>query len=615
MKQALAAMFMLMCSFSTTAQQTITHQIGDDGFVEVPLQFVFPYYGQYFTNSWMYDNGVVGFYSPFNGYNGGQSYFSQPFSANMGGQFSYMIAPLWTDLINYSGTFTTQGNSQVQRYSWNNISQWGYPDNLNTFSLEITPSGSINFQYDQVNIQGYPVSTGTTGNLAQNEFEQMFYAPSGNTITTNDLVAWNEQPETNPCETDPLSSSECPGYALAYLNQQQVTEIETTEAITEVLVTEIVQETIIDTSEVVQPAVELDVDDTEQSESKVSASVLAFVLNMIQNQNTTNAQTTNSVDSNASVEAENVLVSIDFLSETTDQIIVEESLVESALSLSQSNDNFTASETTAGEVLSNDLIETFTVESEVTSLPVTNTVESTIDSLSNFFNESDTSFSDLENLTTTDSIESTDTNADNSFETMFMVEIATQQNTNNFTDGSDTNTQATSQMLEQEQEHLTEVNNIVQESIVTSSTTNNNIVFENNTMQQLLALGGNITQILTTAVPDFSRFDIKPPTQDEQVQTARVESQLQSMDQQDIEEQAGQRIGSMDPESQTIALQLIGYKAGFDQYGGTITDQTNWYQDRVVYANNRVPNAIRSNLIFGAQDQRHQELMSLQYRR
>jgi hypothetical protein len=87
------------------------------------------------------------------------------------------------------------------------------------------------------------------------------------------------------------------------------------------------------------------------------------------------------------------------------------------------------------------------------------------------------------------------------------------------------------------------------------------------------------------------------------------------MDQQDIEEQAGQRIGSMDPESQTIALQLIGYKAGFDQYGGTITDQTNWYQDRVVYANNRVPNAIRSNLIFGAQDQRHQELMSLQYRR
>jgi hypothetical protein len=614
MKQILAAMFMLMCSVSTLAQQTITHQIGDDGFVEVPLQFVFPYYGQYFTNSWMYDNGVVGFYSPFNGYNGGQSYFSQPFSANMGGQFSYMIAPLWTDLINYSGTFTTQGNSQVQRYSWNNISQWGYPDNLNTFSLEITPSGSINFQYDQVNIQGYPVSTGTAGNLAQNEFEQMFYAPSGNTITTNDLVGWNEQPETNPCETDPLSSSECPGYALAYLSQQLVAETETTEDITEVLVTEIVQETIIDTSEVVQPAVELDVDDTEQSESKVSASVLALVLNMIQNQNSTNAQSTNSADSNVSVETENVLVSIDFLSETTnqlDQVIVEESLVESALSLSQSNDNFTASETTTVEVLTDGLIETYTVEAEVTT--VTNTTESTIDSLSNFFNESDTSFSDLENLTTTDSIESTNTNTDNSFETMFMVEIATQQNTNNFTDDSDTNTQATSQMLEQEQEHLTEVNNIVQESIVTSSTTNNNIVFENNTMQQLLALGGNITQILTTAVPDFSRYEVKPPSQEEEVQTAKVENTLESMSTEEIESQAELRIGSMDPESQAIALQLIGYKPGFDQYGGTIQDQQNWYQSTSVYSNNRVPTG--SNQLFGAQDQRHQELMSLQYRR
>lgn len=613
MKQILAAMFMLMCSVSTTAQPTITHQIGDDGFVEVPLQFVFPYYGQYFTNSWMYDNGVVGFYSPFNGYNGGQSYFSQPFSANMGGQFSYMIAPLWTDLINYSGTFTTQGNSQFQRYSWNNISQWGYPNNLNTFSLEITAGGSINVQYDQVNIQGYPVSTGTTGNLAQNEFEQMFYAPQGNTITTNDLVAWNEQPETNPCETDPLSSSECPGYALAYLSQQQVTEIETTEAITEVPVTEIVQETIIDTIEVVQAAVEPDVDETEQSESKVSASVLALVLNMIQNQNSTNDQSTNSADSSVSVETENILISMDSLSETTNQIIVEESLVESSLSLSQSNDNFTASETTTVEVTPSDLIETYTIEAEV--ITVTNTIESTTDSLSNFFNESDTSFIDLENLTTTDSIESTDTNTDNSFETMFMVEIPTQQNTNNFTDDLDTNTQATSQMLELEQEHLTEVNNIAQESIVTSLTTNNNIVFENNTMQQLLALGGNITQILNTAIPNFSRFDIKPPTQDEQAQTARVESQIQSMDQQDIEEQAGQRIGSMDSESQAIALQLIGYKAGFDQYGGMLVDQSNWYLDRGMYTNNRVPAASSSNLLFGAQDQRHQELMSLQYRR
>ena len=138
--------------------------------------------------------------------------------------------------------------------------------------------------------------------------------------------------------------------------------------------------------------------------------------------------------------------------------------------------------------------------------------------------------------------------------------------------------------------------------------------FNNNTMQQVLAMGGTITEILNTPVPDFSRFEIKPPTQDEEVQTARVENTLESMSAEDIESQAEIRIGSMDPESQAIALQLIGYKPGFDQYGGTLVDQSNWYLDRGVYTNNRVPSS-NTNLIFGSQDQRHQELMSLQYGR
>lgn len=138
--------------------------------------------------------------------------------------------------------------------------------------------------------------------------------------------------------------------------------------------------------------------------------------------------------------------------------------------------------------------------------------------------------------------------------------------------------------------------------------------FNNNTMQQVLAMGGTITEILNTPVPDFSRFEIKPPTQDEEVQTARVENTLESMSAEDIESQAELRIGSMDPESQAIALQLIGYKPGFDQYGGMLVDQSNWYLDREVYTNNRVPSS-NTNLIFGSQDQRHQELMSLQYGR
>jgi hypothetical protein len=144
--------------------------------------------------------------------------------------------------------------------------------------------------------------------------------------------------------------------------------------------------------------------------------------------------------------------------------------------------------------------------------------------------------------------------------------------------------------------------------VVTAAST-----FNNNSMQQVLALGGTITEILNTPVPDFSRYEVKPPSQEEEVQTAKVENTLESMSTEEIESQAELRIGSMDPESQAIALQLIGYKPGFDQYGGTIQDQQNWYQSTSVYSNNRVPTG--SNQLFGAQDQRHQELMSLQYRR
>jgi hypothetical protein len=172
------------------------------------------------------------------------------------------------------------------------------------------------------------------------------------------------------------------------------------------------------------------------------------------------------------------------------------------------------------------------------------------------------------------------------------------------------------QRLDQDTEMV--INSILANQFITDINAANSVgtqtAFSNNNMQQILALGGNITEILNTFVPDFSRFDIKPPAQDEQVQTAKVENAIETMSQEEIELQAELRIGSMDPEAQTIALQLIGYKPGFDQYGGVLADQSNWYLDRSVYTNNRVPSS-NSNQIFGAQDQRHQELMSLQYRR
>jgi hypothetical protein len=63
-------------SLNYVAAPVTQHTMGDDGWANVPLQFGFPFYGKVFTNSFMFDNGVVGFFDPVaggcnpaNGYN------------------------------------------------------------------------------------------------------------------------------------------------------------------------------------------------------------------------------------------------------------------------------------------------------------------------------------------------------------------------------------------------------------------------------------------------------------------------------------------------------------------------------------------------------------------
>jgi len=208
---------------SASGVTTCTYNIGDDNYAIVPIPFGFPYYGRVFTHSIMFDNGVVSFYTPnqYPQYFGGQQFFAQPLSSGMGSQFSYSIMPLWTDLLNYTGRYFTETDGvNFLRYNWENISQWGYPGRLNTFSAEISPSGSIGLQYQQVNISGYPVTIGTTGNVLLGEFTQNYHQVSSGSTTINNLQPWTVT-ETVPTDcSNPLVNVNCPGYAEAFLQQQ-----------------------------------------------------------------------------------------------------------------------------------------------------------------------------------------------------------------------------------------------------------------------------------------------------------------------------------------------------------------------------------------------------------
>ena len=163
-----------------------THNISDDGFVNVPLQFDFPYYGQTFNNSWMFSNGIISFRDPTVS---GLEWYNlsvQNFSSLMGSQFDYSIYPLWTDLINITGTFRTQGTSQFQRYDWIGISPFYDSNRLNTFSVEIRPDGSIKANYTLIDVNY--ASVGIVGNSSAGEYDQILYSSSS--VNTNSLSNW-----------------------------------------------------------------------------------------------------------------------------------------------------------------------------------------------------------------------------------------------------------------------------------------------------------------------------------------------------------------------------------------------------------------------------------------
>jgi hypothetical protein len=193
--------------------QIIQHQISDDGYVRVPLQFAFPYYGRVFTESYMFSNGVVGFLNPTNSWCCAGYDITQP-----NHPFSFAIMPLQTDLLNYSGRFLTEGTPQYQRYMWENISEFGRPQNLNTFGVEIRPSGFIGVHYEQINIDhSRPVTMGMTGDSSLNQYTLNYSGPGFNRVENVSNIT---QATGDICLTNPLFSPSCAGYAQAYLTQQ-----------------------------------------------------------------------------------------------------------------------------------------------------------------------------------------------------------------------------------------------------------------------------------------------------------------------------------------------------------------------------------------------------------
>lgn len=224
----------------------------DDGTVHINLGHTFPYYGGVFTDAWMSSNGFIILYDPTTGFgnsNTGNNGCCNGFNPGGAGHFSYMLAPLWTDLrhntsIPDSGYFYETGTDGTA-FLWKNITEYG-TNNLNTFGVQLWPDGSFDFHYADVNITNHTTWIGFTGDTTSvngnvyDEVNELFYktAQEGGMTTDhianfasetfetdgNTYYAWYGQDggyeSTGPDCSNPLNDPSCEGYEEAYFNQQ-----------------------------------------------------------------------------------------------------------------------------------------------------------------------------------------------------------------------------------------------------------------------------------------------------------------------------------------------------------------------------------------------------------
>ena len=179
----------------------------DDSAYHVELGHTFPYLNKVFTDAWMSTNGFILLWSPTNENNlgqqtlptGGHCCDGYNFGAgtpnyldNRVGQFSYMLAPLWTDLDD-TNVFDDDGyyystNKERSSFLWYKVKEYNQPLSLNTFQLNIDSSGGFEYIYDDVFISNHDVFIGWTGDTASDPYwhTQQFY---GDKFTMSDTYA------------------------------------------------------------------------------------------------------------------------------------------------------------------------------------------------------------------------------------------------------------------------------------------------------------------------------------------------------------------------------------------------------------------------------------------
>jgi len=160
----------------------------------------------------------------------------------------------------------------------------------------------------------------------------------------------------------------------------------------------------------------------------------------------------------------------------------------------------------------------------------------------------------------------------------------------------------------------TETQEIIDTSSQGTTTVDQN--FDSQT-DQAFSSGGSISDALTaTAPPDFSRFNVAPPSQQEQQTTQKADAQANNMSEEQLEQNLDEFATNMKDSGgftdQSLTVFLMGRNSGFSQYAGQLQD-VSFYTDRGM-PGGRIQNDRNSMLRMMGTDNKHEEMIAEQYR-
>tara|TARA_R110002012_G_scaffold321469_1_gene549348 strand:- start:767 stop:3112 length:2346 start_codon:yes stop_codon:yes gene_type:complete len=150
--------------------------------------------------------------------------------------------------------------------------------------------------------------------------------------------------------------------------------------------------------------------------------------------------------------------------------------------------------------------------------------------------------------------------------------------------------------------------------------TQSDIQFEDD-FNEAIAVGGDIGTFLSQQDPDFGRFDIAPPTVNEQRISQAVESLADQIGSEAAQENLQEQLDSMMQDGgfdtdQTAAVAFMGYREGFSQYTGMIQipDKSSWYLSTTMYAEEDVQdNNFSFYMMAGKSQKKINEMTDVEY--